>query len=137
MAFPKIFKNKQKKVDSDKTKPPVSKIPQYVVTLDKNNFNPIIEKYPLSLVDFWAPWCSPCKTMAPRLRRLSKIYRGKIAFGKLNTQDYKEIANKNKVTGIPHFAFFSYGKNIGNITGIKSLSDFKDTIETIIKKNQI
>ena len=73
--------------------------------------------------------------MAPRLRRLSNIYKEKVAFGKLNTQDNQKIAKKYKVSGIPHLVFFSYGKKISSITGLKSVGEIKDIIDKILKKD--
>jgi len=108
--------------------------PDYVVSLDKKNFNDFINKYPLSLIDFWAPWCGPCKAMAPRMRRLSKIYTGKVAVGRLNTEDNRDIAKKYKIMGIPHLGFFRYGKKIMSITGARSVGDIKDTIDKLLKK---
>ena len=112
----------------------VKEWPDHVLTLEGNNFNKFIEKYPLSMVDFWAPWCAPCKAMAPRLRRLSKIYKGKVAFGKLDIQKNKDIVKQYKITGIPHLAFFSYGKKITSITGLKSVGEIKDIIDDLYKK---
>lgn len=109
--------------------------PDHVVILEGKNFNDFIEKYPLSMVDFWAPWCAPCKTMLPRLRRLSVIYKGKVAFGKLNTQENEVISKKYKIMGIPHFKFFSYGKKVASMTGVKSVGDIKDTIDGLLKKS--
>ena len=109
--------------------------PDHVVILEGKNFNDFIEKYPLSMVDFWAPWCAPCKTMLPRLRRLSVIYKGKVAFGRLNTQKNEAISKKYKIMGIPHFKFFSYGKKVASMTGVKSVGDIKDTIDGLLKKS--
>jgi len=109
--------------------------PDHVVTLEGKNFNNFIEKYPLSMVDFWAPWCAPCKAMLPRLRRLSVIYKGKVAFGRLNTQENEAISKKYKIMGIPHFKFFSYGKKVASMTGVKSVGDIKDTIDGLLKKS--
>ena len=106
-----LFKRKVSH-DRDYKASSVDKWPDYVVTLNGKNFYKFIQKYPLSLVDFWAPWCAPCRTMSPRLRRLSKIYKGEVAFGKLNTQENEDIAKKYKIMGIPHFGLFSYGKKI-------------------------
>ncbi len=108
--------------------------PDHVVTLEGKNFNAFIEKYPLSLVEFWAPWCAPCKVMLPRLRRLSVIYKGKVAFGRLNTQENEAISKKYKIMGIPQFKFFSYGKKVTSMTGVKSVGTMKDTIDGLLKK---
>ena len=132
MKFLGIFK--QKKRNSDQATLTEKDWPDYVVTLDGKNFNKFIEKYPLFIVDFWAPWCAPCRTMAPRLRRLSKIYKGKVAFGKLDTQKNPDIAKKYKIMGIPHFGFFSYGKKVASMTGVKSVGEIKDTIDNLLKK---
>jgi thioredoxin len=108
--------------------------PDHILTLDNKKIITFIEKYPLSVVDFWAPWCNPCKTMSPRLRRLAMIYRNRLAFGKLNTMDNKDIAKSYKIIGIPHLAFFSYGKKIKSITGVKTVGELKNIIDELLKK---
>jgi len=128
-----LFKRKVLR-DPDRKVSSVGKWPDYVVTLNGKNFNEFIQKYPLSLVDFWAPWCAPCRTMAPRLRRLSKIYKGKVAFGKLDTQANEDIAKKYKIMGIPHLMFFRYGKKVSTVTGVRSVGDLKDIIDDLLKK---
>ncbi len=134
MIFLGFFKHKKINLNSEKITPASLEWPEYVITLDKKNFEKFIQKYPLSVVDFWAPWCVPCKAMAPRLRRLSNIYKGKVAFGKLDTQKSHDIAKKHRIMGIPHLVFFRYGKKITSTTGVKSVSDIKDLIEDILKK---
>ena len=128
-----IFDRSKKRKEDNKNTQSVNEWPYYVVTLDERNFDDFIQKYPLSLVDFWAPWCAPCKAMAPRLRRLSKIYNKKVAFGKLDIQENQYIAKKYKIMGIPHLVFFNYGKKISSITSLKSVGYIKDTIDDILK----
>jgi thioredoxin 1 len=108
--------------------------PDHVLTLEKNNFKEFIQKYPLSVVDFWAPWCAPCKVMGPRLRRLSKIYKGRVAFGKLDTQNNQDIAKKYRIVSIPYLVFFEKGKKIATITGLKSVGSIKNVIDDLLKK---
>ena len=129
-----IFRRKRSARDSNQKAPSVDEWPDYVVTLDGKNFNEFIQKYPLSMVDFWAPWCAPCRVIAPRIRRLSKIYNGKVAFGRLNTQKNQDIAKQYKIMGIPHLVFFRYGKKVSSITGVISIGDLKDTVDNLLKK---
>ena len=129
-----IFKRKRNNSDPIQESPPTYEWPDYVVTLDRKNFNEFIQKYPLSIVDFWAPWCVPCKTIAPRVRRLSKIYKQKVAFGRLNIQKNEDIAKQFHILGIPHLGFFRYGKKISSMTGARSIGKLKDKIDNLLKK---
>jgi len=129
-----FFNRKDEKKDTNNKVPASKEWPDHAITLDGENFNEFIRKYPLSVVDFWAPWCAPCRTMIPRLRRLSTIYKGKVAFGRLNTQQNEDIPKKYKIMGIPHLAFFSYGKKITSATGVKSVGDVKNIIDDTLKK---
>lgn len=108
--------------------------PDSVVTLNEDSIDEFIHRYPVVIIDFWAPWCAPCKTMGPRLRRLSKIYQGKIAFGKLDISSYKTIAKQYHIQGVPYLIFFHHGKKMLDITGVRSISVLKDIIEKYIKK---
>ena len=135
MIFIGLLKRKQKNAHIKKQALSVKEWPDHIITLDSVKFNDFIQKYPLSIVDFWAPWCVPCKKMVPRLRRLSKIYMGKVAFGKLNTQSNHNIAKQYKIIGIPHFGFFKYGKKIASITGVKSIREIKATIDNLLNQS--
>lgn len=134
MIFFGIFKRKKKHEILNKNINTKVKINPYVETLDKNNFNDFISKYPLSVVDFWAPWCAPCKELVPRFRRLLKIYNGKVAFGKLDIQKNPDIANNFRIFSIPHIIFFSFGKKIISLSGLRTVGDLKDNIDAIYKK---
>jgi thioredoxin 1 len=133
MIFLGFFKKKNNNNSNQKTSSKVE-WPEYIVNLNEKTFDDFIQKYPLSIIDFWASWCAPCKAMAPRLRKLSKIYKGKVAFGKLDVQENRDISKKYKISGIPHLICFKYGKKISSITGLKSVYDLKNTIEDILKR---
>ncbi len=70
-----------------------------------------------TIVDFWAPWCTPCKMVAPTLDKLAKEYAGKMLVAKVNTDDNPEWAMKYGVQGIPTMLFVANGKVIHRQTG--------------------
>jgi len=130
----KLFDKLTKKSESDRPALKKSDWPKHVEELSKETFDEFTDKYPLTLIDFWAPWCKPCKTMLPRLRRLERIYQGKVAFGRLNTQKEKEIAKKYNIRGLPHFGIFRYGEKIASATGAQSVGELKDVINKYLDK---
>lgn len=69
------------------------------------------------LVDFWAPWCGPCKMIGPIIEELAKDYDGKVKFGKLNVDDNQRTAMKFGIQGIPTIKIFKGGKEIFNQAG--------------------
>ncbi|MHB1927511.1 MAG: thioredoxin [Leptospirillum sp.] len=87
----------------------------------------------LIMVDFWAPWCGPCRTVAPIVEELSEEYKGQVSFMKLNTDDNQEIAVKYQVMGIPTLMFFKDGKIVDKIVGAQSKKNFKDKIDALLK----
>jgi thioredoxin 1 len=70
-----------------------------------------------TIVDFWAPWCSPCRMVAPTLDKLAKEYAGKMLVAKVNTDENPEWAMKYGVQGIPTMLFVANGKVIHRQTG--------------------
>lgn len=130
----KLFDKLTKKDDSDRVPLKKTDWPAHVEELSRESFEEFTDKYPLAIIDFWAPWCKPCKTMLPRLRRLERIYQGKVAFGRLNTQEETELAQKYNIRGLPHFGIFRYGERLGSATGTKSVGDLKDIIDKYLSK---
>ena len=87
-----------------------------VVDLDINNFEQIVSKDVLTLVDFWAEWCGPCKSMHPIFSRLAKKYHS-VKFGRVNIDNNQDIAMKFDVQSIPTFIMFRNGKPIDKMIG--------------------
>ena len=69
------------------------------------------------IVDFWAPWCGPCKMVAPTLDKIAEEYAGKLIVAKVNTDNHSEWANKFGVQGIPTMLFISEGKVVHQQVG--------------------
>ncbi|HJM14167.1 MAG TPA: thioredoxin [Candidatus Nitrosopelagicus sp.] len=87
-----------------------------VIDLDINNFEQIVSKDALTLVDFWAEWCGPCKSMHPIFTRLAKKYHN-VKFGRVNVDNNQNIAMKFGVQSIPTFIMFRNGKPIDKMIG--------------------
>jgi len=66
----------------------------------------------LVMVDFWAPWCGPCRIIAPTIEELAKEYEGKIKVGKLNTDENPDIATRYGIMGIPTIMFLKMAKEL-------------------------
>ena len=81
------------------------------------------------LVDFWAPWCGPCRMVAPLVEELAGEYDGKVKFVKLNTDDNMQTAAKYGIRSIPTLLMFKGGEPVDQIIGFRPKGDLKRTIE--------
>ena len=84
------------------------------------------------LVDFWAPWCGPCRMVAPIVEELSDEYDGKVEFVKLNTDDNPNTAVKYGIRSIPTLLVFKGGEPVGQIVGFRPKSDLKQRLDAVV-----
>lgn len=84
------------------------------------------------LVDFWAPWCGPCRMVAPIVEELSEEYSGKMNFFKMNTDENPAVPTKFGIRSIPTLLIFKGGELKGQIVGFRPKNDLKKRIDEAI-----
>ena len=89
-----------------------------LISVDQNNFQTeVLQATGPVLVDFWAPWCGPCRMVAPVVDKVAQTYQGRLKVVKLNTDDSPSIAGKYEVSGIPALILFKGGEPVDRIVG--------------------
>jgi len=91
-----------------------------MIELDSTTFVQAIDTPDLVVVDFWAPWCMPCKIFAPVLEELSDELDGKATFCKVNIDDNADLAQKYNISSIPTVVLFKSGEAEDQFVGVKS-----------------
>ncbi|MEE9276687.1 MAG: thioredoxin [bacterium] len=96
---------------------------------DQNFDAEVVGSDTLTVVDFWAEWCGPCKMIAPIMEALAEEYTGKVRVGKLNIDENPSTPTKFGIRGIPTLLFFKGGSLVEQIVGVKSKADLKAVID--------
>jgi thioredoxin 1 len=99
------------------------------LSLEDTTFFQTINKFPIMLVDFWAPWCGPCRMMSPIIDQIGKDYLGKLVIGKINVDENPLIARQFSISSIPTLMIFKRGKEVNKIIGSVS----KNKIDEMVK----
>jgi len=88
-----------------------------MLTLNESTYNTTLTNNSVVLVDFWAPWCGPCKSVIPLVEAISEEYKGSAVFGKVNIDDYSDVAMDLGIRSIPTLVLFKNGKPVDRLNG--------------------
>ena len=103
------------------------------VEVNGNNFKQeVLESTVPVLVDFWAPWCMPCRMLAPTVEKLAEENEGKLKVCKLNTDENQNIAAQYGIQGIPTLIVFKEGKEVGRTVGVMSKEKLQEKLDPIL-----
>jgi len=104
-----------------------------IVTLSSANWTEAVEKSTTPvLVDFWAPWCGPCRMIAPIVDELATEYQGAVAVGKLNVDENQAIASQFGVMSIPTLLVFKGGQPVERIVGFVPKKELKAKLDSTL-----
>ena len=81
------------------------------------------------LIDFWAPWCAPCRMMGPVIEQLALEYEGRVKVGKVNVDEEAALAQQFQIVSIPTFIFIKNGKVIQRLTGARPKEELQSLLE--------
>ena len=99
------------------------------VFTDSNFKTDVLSSKGVVVVDFWAPWCGPCKMVSPIIEELAKEYEGKVTVGKMNVDDNAQTAGDYSVMSIPTIMIFANGKPVNSMIGAQSKDSYKRAID--------
>ncbi len=103
---------------------------QKPLAVEDSNFKDSVENAQgLSVVDFWAEWCGPCKMVAPLLEEMASEYAGKVSFFKLDVDSSRDTAQRFNIRSIPTLLFFKGGEVVDTVIGVRSKKDLTEIVD--------
>lgn len=98
-----------------------------IIEVTKENFNEVLTSNKKVLLDFWAPWCGPCRMLGPVLEEVSKETTD-VVIGKINVDEQGELASAFNVMSIPTLVYFKEGNKVSNFVGYRAKEEVKQII---------
>ena len=100
-----------------------------VIKVTNSNYDALTKEHKLLVVDFWAPWCPPCRALTPIIEELATDYKGKVGIGKCNVDENRELTNQFGIKSIPAVFFIKGGKVVDSHLGYCEKKVLKEKID--------
>jgi len=104
-----------------------------VIEVDDQNFDQKVLQPELPVVvDFWAPWCGPCRAVSPIIEKLVATHGDRVQFAKLNIDDNARIAQKFGIKSVPTILFFNNGEMVDKLVGLVTMAKLEERLENLL-----
>lgn len=104
------------------------------ITITDQNFEEEVLKSQIPVVvDFWAPWCAPCRIVGPAIEELAKEYAGKVKVGKMNVDENPDASGQFGIMSIPTVLFFKNGQPVQSIVGAQNKENYKRAVDEVLQ----
>jgi thioredoxin 1 len=104
----------------------------HIEVTDANFKEEVLDSPVPVVVDFWAPWCGPCRMLGPVIEGLAAEFQGKVKVAKINTDENQEAASALKIAAIPTVLFFKGGRLVDRAVGVSPRADLQRRIEALL-----
>jgi len=102
------------------------------ITVNDQNFAEVVASAPVVLMDFWAPWCGPCRSLAPIVEEIANEYQGRAVVAKCNVDESEEVAVNMGIRSIPTLIYFKNGEAVNRSVGAVPKSQIVETLNSLL-----
>lgn len=103
------------------------------INVTDQNFAEVIASAPVVMVDFWAPWCGPCRALAPTVEQIAKEYEGKVVVAKCNADECEDAPVNYGIRSIPTIVFFKNGEPVERTMGMVVKGKITEILDNLLK----
>lgn len=124
-----MLKKGSKMIDENNTE----SVKMKAIEISDSEFESLVVKSDIPvLIDWWAPWCGPCRMVMPAMNKLAEEYAGKAAIVKINCDQHANFAMSQNVNALPTVTVWKNGSEVSRIVGLRSISDYRKAIDSVL-----